>query len=166
MRTTWPSLQGSRGLQNPLTTLPGSWFGSRVNIWWEIRRERFIKIEMIKQKQREAVAQNRTNASRFLFGKSGLQRECYVMRTMSPACSGKKVLEPVQKNQEDPMTSLARVLEDDPSGIEGCDRRIAALEFRGSAVLRDVERRNQVVARDAEKATSDILDAEFTEALD
>jgi pantothenate synthetase len=27
-----------------------------VNIWWEIRRERLIKVEIIKQKQREAVA--------------------------------------------------------------------------------------------------------------
>ena len=28
-----------------------------VNIWWEIRRERLIKGYIIKQKQREAVAQ-------------------------------------------------------------------------------------------------------------
>ena len=35
-----------------------------TNIWWEIRRERFIKVQIIKQKQREARP-NRTNESRF-----------------------------------------------------------------------------------------------------
>ena len=40
------------------------------------------------------------------------------------------------------------------------------LEFRRSALLREVERRNQIVARDADKAASSIVDAEFTEVED
>jgi hypothetical protein len=55
---------------------------------------------------------------------------------------------------------------DDSGTIEGCDIRISRLEFRLSALLREVERRNQIVARDADKAASAIVDAEFTEAVD
>ena len=135
-----------------------------TNIWWEIRRERFIKVEMIKQKQREAVAQIGLTRADFIRQERAAER---MLRDEDdePSMFRKKSSEPAEKNQEDPMSSLARVYLDDPSGIEGCDRRIAALEFRRSALLREVDRRNQIVARDADKAASDILDAEFTEAV-
>jgi hypothetical protein len=73
----------------------------------------------------------------------------------------------MEKKQEDPISSLARaVLHDDSGTIEGCDIRISRLEFRRNTLLREVERRNQIVARDADKAASGIVDAEFTEAMD
>ena len=136
-----------------------------VNIWWEIRRERFIKVLIIKQKQREAVAQVGLYSSRFERDRRAAER---MLRDEDdePSMFRKKGSEPIEKNQEDPMSSLARVYLHDSSGIEGCDRRIAALEIRRSALLREIDRRNQIVARDADKATSDILDAEFTEAVD
>jgi len=78
----------------------------------------------------------------------------------------KKGSEPIEKNQEDPISLLAKTYLHGGNEIEGCDRRISALEFRRSALLREVERRNQIVARDADKAASGIVDAEFTEAVD
>jgi len=84
-----------------------------------------------------------------------------------PSMFRKKGSEPMEKKQEDPISSLARaVLHDDSGTIEGCDIRISRLEFRRSTLLREVERRNQIVARDADKAASAIVDAEFTEAVD
>jgi len=84
-----------------------------------------------------------------------------------PSMFRKKGSEPIEKKQEDPISSLAQAyLHDDGNDIEACDRRISALESRRSALLREVERRNQIVARDADKAASSIVDAEFTEVED
>ena len=136
-----------------------------VKIWWEIRRERLIKVYIIKQKQREAVAQ-------IGLTRADLVREARAAERMlrdeddEPSMFRKKGSEPIEKNQEDPIESLARAYLRDGSAIEGCDRRISALEFRRSALLREVERRNQIVARDADKAASAIVDAEFTETVD
>jgi len=139
-----------------------------VNIWWEIRRERFIKVEIIKQKQRESLATLGCTRADFI-------REARLAERMSmardeddePSMFRKKGSEPMEKKQEDPISSLARaVLHDDSGTIEGCDIRISRLEFRRSTLLREVERRNQITARDADKAASGIVDAEFTEAVD
>jgi hypothetical protein len=134
-----------------------------VNIWWEIRRERLIKVETIKQKQREYV-------SKTMFpNRADLERERLRLARVedeAPSMFRKKG-EPVEKKQEDPISSLAQAyLHDDGNDIEACDRRISALESRRSALLREVERRNQIVARDADKAASSIVDAEFTEVED
>jgi hypothetical protein len=138
-----------------------------VNVWWEIRRERSIKVAIIKQKQREAVATvGLTRADfekqRLLAHKTSMPR----VEDDEPSMFRKKGSEPVEKKQEDPISSLAMVYLQDSSAIEGCDRRLSALEFRRSALLREVERRNRIVARDADKAASDFVDAEFTEAVD
>ena len=133
-----------------------------ANIWWEIRRERLIKVETIKRKQREYVAKT------MLPNRADLERERQRMfmprdEDDEPSMFRKKG-EPVEKKQEDPISSLAQAyLHDDGNDIEACDRRISALESRRSALLREVERRNQIVARDADKAASSIVDAEFTE---
>jgi hypothetical protein len=138
-----------------------------VNIWWEIRRERLIKVEIIKQKQREAVANvGHTRADyekeRQLAHKMSTPRD----EDDEPSMFRKKGSEPVEKKQEDQISSLAKVYLQDGSAIDGCDRRLSAFEFRRSALLREVERRNQIVVRNADKAASAFVDAEFTEAVD
>jgi hypothetical protein len=136
------------------------------NVWWEIRRERAIKVKIIKQKQQEA------DATSSLYTRADFERERQRMfeprdEDDEPSMFRIKGSGPIEKKQEDPMSSLAQAyLQDDGNAIEGCDRRIAALEFRRSALLREVERRNQIVARDADKAASSIVDAEFTEVED
>jgi hypothetical protein len=134
-----------------------------VDIWWEIRRERLIKVEIIKQKQREYVAEtmlpNRADLEK---ARLRLARD----EDDEPSMFRKKGSEPLEKNQEDPISLLAKAYLHDGGEIEGCDRRIAALEFRRGALLREVERRNQNMAREADKTASGIIDAEFTEAED
>jgi hypothetical protein len=139
-----------------------------VNIWWEIRRERLIKVEIIKQKQREAVATvGLTRADYVRMSRAAERMSMPRDEDDEPSMFRKKGSEPVEKQQEDPISSLTQAVLHDSSGtIEGCDIRISRLEFRRSALLREVERRNQIVARDADKAASDIVDAEFTEAMD
>ena len=137
-----------------------------VGICWEIRRERSFKVETIKRKQREYVAKT------MLPNRADLERERQRMfmprdEDDEPSMFKKKGSEPIQKKQEDPISLLAQAyLHDDGNDIEACDRRLSRLEFRRSALLREVERRNQIVARDADKAASSIVDAEFTEVED
>jgi hypothetical protein len=134
-----------------------------VGIWWEIRRERLIKIEIIKQKQREYVAET------MFLNRADLERERLRLardEDDEPSMFRKKGSVPIEKNQEDPISLLAKTYLHGGNEIEACDRRISALEFRRSALLREVERRNQIVARDADKAASDFVDAEFNEAVE
>jgi hypothetical protein len=135
-----------------------------ANIWWEIRRERSIKAEIIKQKQGEVEAKVFVKA----LGRRAAERMSMARdEDDEPSVFRRKGSEPIEKEQEDPISSLARAyLHDESGAIEGCDRRISALEIRRNTLLREVERRNQIVARDADKAASDIVDAEFTEAVD
>jgi hypothetical protein len=140
-----------------------------VNIWWEIRRERLIKVEIIRRKQREAVAKALAPTRADYVRESRAAERISMPRDEDdePSMFRKKGSEPIEKNQEDPMSSLAQaVLHDDSGFIEGCDWRISRLEFRRNSLLREVERRNQIVARDADKAAAGIVDAEFTEAVD
>ena len=65
-----------------------------VKIWWEIRRERLIKVHIIKQKQREAVAQVGHTRADYERDRRAAERMLRVMRTMSPACSEKRVPSP------------------------------------------------------------------------
>jgi hypothetical protein len=132
-----------------------------VDIWWEIRRERLIKVEIIKQKQREYVAET------MLPNRADLERERLRLardEDDEPSMFRKKG-SPIEKNQEDPISLLAKTYLHDGGEIEGCDRRIAALEFRRGALLREVERRNLNMAREADKTASGIIDAEFTEVV-
>jgi hypothetical protein len=139
-----------------------------VDIWWEIRRERFIKIAIIKKKQ-QYVASTMGN-TRADYIREAQRAEKMLSTPLDeddePSAFRKKGSQPIDRNPEDPMSLLAEAYLHDGDEIEGCDRRIAALEFRRGALLREVERRNQNMARGADKAASDIVDAEFTEPED
>jgi hypothetical protein len=137
-----------------------------VGIWWEIRRERLIKVETIKRKQREYVAES------MMPNRADLERERQRMfmpreEDDEPSMFRIKGSEPIEKKQqENPILLLMHTYLHGGNDIEACDRRIAALESRRSALLREVERRKQIVARDADKAASSFVDAEFTEVED
>jgi hypothetical protein len=131
-----------------------------VDTWWEIRRERQIKFYIIMSKQRQHAA-----------GTLGLSRADYLRESMlardenvEPSAFRKKESAPIEKKQEeDPISSLARVYLQSGGEIDFIDRRISTLEYRRSCLLREVDRRNQSVARIEDKACSDFVDAEFTE---
>jgi hypothetical protein len=139
-----------------------------TDIWWEIRREGSIKVEIIKKKQQDAVAKSQG------YTRADYERERRAAERTSmprdeddePSMFRKKGSEPVEKKQEVTISPLAQVYLHDDGTIEGCDRRIAVLEFRLSALLRGVERRNQIVTRDANRAASSIVDAEFKDVED
>jgi hypothetical protein len=139
-----------------------------VDTWWEIRRERLIKAEIIKQKQREYVAET------MLPNRADLEKERQLAVKMAmprdeddePSAFRIKGSEPIEKKQEDPISLLAKAYLRSGNDIECCDRRISALLNRRSALLREVDQRNESKARNADRACSDFVDAEFTEPVD
>jgi hypothetical protein len=138
-------------------------------IWWEMRRERSTKAKIIKQKQQDAVAKSQgyTRADYERERRAAERTSMPRVEDDEPSMFRKKGSEPVEKKQEDPISLLAQAyLHDDGNAIEGCDWRLSRLEFRRSALLREVERRNQIVARDADRAASSIVEAEFREVED
>jgi hypothetical protein len=131
-------------------------------IWWEIRRERLIKAAIIRQMQRDAVGVGFTRAD--------LVRDAAVARSAldkdAPSMFRRKGSEPIEEKQEESVSLLAKAYLHGGDDIEACDRRIAALEYRRSALLNEVERRNQNMARRADNAASHVVDAEFTDPDD
>jgi hypothetical protein len=134
-----------------------------VDTWWEIRRERMIKAEIIKQKQREYVAET------MFPNRADLERERLRLardEDDEPSMFRKKGSEPIEKKQEDSISLLAKAYLHGGDDIECCDRRISALLNRRSALLREVDQRNESKARNADRACSVFVDAEFTEPVE
>ena len=50
--------------------------------------------------------------------------------------------------------------------IDTVERRIASYEMRKMVILRELERRNDRLSRQLQKASSEVLDAEFSEAAE
>ena len=142
---------------------PIAWFLVRdlADIWWELRRERLIKTEIIKLKQKECTSGS------LVMTRADFERakQLAMQQADSPSQFTRKDSKPVEK-KEDPMVLLAKAYLHGGGDIDFIDRRISALECRRSALLREVDRRNESMARNADRACSDFVDAEFTEAVE
>ena len=132
-------------------------------LWWEIGRERLIKAAIIKQMQRDAVGSGFTRAD---YERERRAMDQSALDDDAPSMFRRKGSEPIEKRQEDSVSLLAKAYLHGGDEIEACDRRNAALEYRRSALLNEVHRRNQNLARRADSAASDVVDAEFTDAED
>jgi hypothetical protein len=61
---------------------------------------------------------------------------------------------------------LARALTDSASDIDTIDQRISTYEYRRNAILREFDRHSESMARRLGRASSEIIDGEFTEAAE
>jgi hypothetical protein len=61
---------------------------------------------------------------------------------------------------------LARALTNSASDIDTIDKRISTYEYRRNAILREIDRHSESMARKLGKASSEIIDGEFTEAAE
>lgn len=146
----------------PVDTICWLLISDLAAIWWEIRRERLIKAEIIRQKQQEVVTPRYTRAHY----ERDLRQPSQSAFEDAPSQFRKKGSEPVEQKPEDPVSLLAKAYLNSGDQIEFCDRRIAALENRRIVFLNEVERRNQNLARRADVTASEVVDAEFTSAED
>ncbi len=82
-----------------------------------------------------------------------------------PEVASTEVAKTEVANKEDPYL-LAKVYMKYGNEIDLIDRRISAGEKKRDGILREIYRRRESLARKLEKASSDIIDAEFTEAAE
>ena len=133
-----------------------------AQLWWELRRARLWKAQLIRSKQQAYLS----GAPRFT--RADYEREKLLASnppTDDDDASGFfKKKDPVESRKaEDPDTVALNIYLQNADNVEFFDGLIAQLESRRSCLLREIERRHQIVARNADNVASDLVDAEFTE---
>jgi hypothetical protein len=132
-----------------------------ANYCWEIRRERGIKADIIRLKQKEAVRE-----SSFRLTKADYMREQAIAEGEAESSSmfKKKESKPEAK-KEDPRSGLPEAYIFGDRAIDVIDTRIASYEHRRNANLREITWLSEAMARRRE-ASRDVVDGEFTEAAE
>jgi hypothetical protein len=125
---------------------------------WEIRRERRIKAEIIKLRQKEAQFPSELAITRADFALSQIVAK-------DPSAFKKKDLKP-KATEDDSMSLLAKGYIRGDYDIDVIDKRIASYEYRRNTALREMYLRSEKMAQLLEKASSDVIDGEFTEAAE
>jgi hypothetical protein len=161
------------------------WVNDFVEAEWDVRRNRRIKVEIIKLKVEEHITEREHQAefNRFRLdmyraqmlpkaeaGNPGEPKRQNNKKDTKPEVAKPEVAKPeVAKtevaNIEDPYL-LAKVFMEHGNEIDLIDRRISAGEKKRDGILREIYRRRESLARKLEKACPDIIDAEFTEATE
>jgi hypothetical protein len=129
-----------------------------VYLSWEIRRERRIKAEIIKLRQREAQSSSDMAMMRADFKLSQIAAK-------DDSAFKKKDWKP-EATEEDSMSMLAKGYILGDYDIDVIDKRIASYEYRRNTALREMYLRSEKMAQLLEKASSDVIDGEFAEAAE
>ena len=142
-----------------------------VDLAWEIRRERRIKVEIIKLTQTEVVcdllkntfdeANKLRSAVYRIFGASTEAHQWASDPDMRERINLK-----LEEKGHDQNSVLARAYLRGADEINAIDKRIAILESRRNKVLKEISLRNERKAQKLAKAASDIIEGEYSEATD
>jgi hypothetical protein len=129
-----------------------------VYLSWQIRRERRIKAEIIKLRQKEAQSSSDMAMMRADFKLAQIAAK-------DDSAFKKKDWKP-EPTEEISMSMLAKGYILGDYDIDVIDKRIASYEYRRNTALREMYLRSEKMARLLEKASSDVIDGEFTEAAE
>jgi hypothetical protein len=142
-----------------------------VDLTWDIRREQAIKANIITLMQKEIVLDILKTTP-----DDPTSLDSHVYRIFRAAGEAKQwAIDRRAKKEIDaklaargypPAEVLARAYIKGASAIDVVDKRIASYEVRRMVALREIERRNEKLARQLEKASSEIIDAEYSEAAE
>jgi hypothetical protein len=142
-----------------------------VDLAWEIRREQRIKVEIVKINQTEIIC----DLLKSTFDKAdklgSAQNRIFFARPKaqlwaSDADSRKTIDLQLKEKGHDPDSVLAQAYLRGARDIDAIDKRIALYELRRNAILKEIGLRSERKAQKLAKASSDIIDAEFTEATE
>jgi hypothetical protein len=142
-----------------------------VDLTWEIRRERRIKASIVKSMQKEIVLDLLKTIS---MESPGLDSHIYRIFGAAGDVEGWVVDGRLKQEIEAKLAAagypesevMARAYMRGASHIDAVERRVASYEARRTVVLREIERRNERLAQRLEKVSSDVIDAEFSEAAE
>jgi hypothetical protein len=142
-----------------------------VDLAWEIRRERRIKVEIIKLNQTEVIsdllkstfdeADRLGSAVNRIFG---ARAEAQLWASDAEARKGIDLK--LKEKGHDPDSILAQAYLRGARDIDAIDKRIALYELRRSAILKEISRRSERKAQKLDKASSEVIEGEFSEAAE
>jgi len=142
-----------------------------VDLSWEIRRERRIKVEIVKLNETEVICDllkstfNKANRLRSDLNRIfGARTEAQLWA--SDAETRESVEARLKEKGHDPDWVLARAYQRGAGEIDAIDKRIARYELRRNEILKQIALRNERKAQKLAKASSDIIEGEFTEATE
>jgi hypothetical protein len=142
-----------------------------VDLAWEIRRERRIKEEIIKLNQTEVIcdllkstfdkADRLGSAVNRIFD-AGTEAQSWA----SDAGARTSIDLKLKEKGHCPDSVLARAYLRGGRDIDAIDKRIALYELRRNRILKEIGLRGERKAQKLAKASSDIIEGEFTEAAE
>ena len=155
----------------PADTIDWLYTRDVADLTWDIRRERAIKAAIITLKQKEVVLDLLKST-----GDDPTSLNSHVYRIFHAAGEAERWSDHSEAKKEisaklaargyPPSEVLALAYIKGAAEIDAVDRRIASYEMRKMLILREIERRNERLSRQLGKASSEILDAEFSEAAE
>jgi hypothetical protein len=155
----------------PADSIDWLYVKSVVDLTWEIRRERSIKASIIELMQKEIVSDllkttrddpGSVEAHVYrIFGADG-----DVRKWATNPIARREINERLAARGFPASETLARAFIKGASDIDAVDRRIAQYEARRIVILREIERRNERLSRQLEKASAEVIEAEFSEAAE
>ncbi|OPH82096.1 hypothetical protein [Nitrobacter vulgaris] len=140
-----------------------------VDLSWQIRRERLILADIIRLFQKEVVLdllktaykklsgpiESLTTVDRFL----GADREA--QRWLGDPAARKEIDADLLARGYSPSTVLALAYRKGAAEIDMVEQRIASYEIRRLMALREIERRNELAARQLKKSTTRLIEGEL-----
>ena len=142
-----------------------------ADLAWEIRRERRMKVEIIKIKHTEVIADllkstfdktDRLGSALNRIFDAGAEAQLWA----SDPDARQRIDSKLEEKGYKPDSVLAQAYLRGANHIEAIERRITSYELRRNAILKEIDLRNERTARRLDKASSEIIDAEFSEAAE
>lgn len=155
---------------NPANSIDWLYTRDVVDLSWQIRRERAILAGVVKSFQTEIV---RELLKATADAPDALHAAVYrifnasndAQRWASDQTARKEIEARLTAKGHHPSSVLAQAYMRGASHIDAIDRRIASYEARRVGIVRELERRNEKLARDL-TAASNVIDAVFSEAAE
>ena len=141
-----------------------------TDLSWEIRRERNLKVQIIKTAEEAAVAKMLTPPRPveldFMAPTPGVEEAEEAARQWASDPKARRRIDKELADMDcDASFILSEAINGDSDERDAIDRRIASYELRRMAALRAIEHYSETLARRLQ-AASDVIEGQFTEAAE
>jgi hypothetical protein len=157
----------------PIDLIEWIWIDDFVRAEWDVRRNRRIKVDTIKLTEQELIDEAKNEAMmvsiRIEAVRARMLAKAEAENPGKPQKNKKEakpeVVGPEVPKIKDPYLQ-AKAFRRCGDELDRIDRWISAGKKERDGALREIDRRRESMARRPEKASSEIIDAEFTEAAE
>jgi len=164
----------------PVDAIAWIYLGDFTNLTWEIQRERWLKQRAVEAARKDVVSAllmppstRRFTLNIFPALEPDAEKASEIDKTpkeveqwASDPKARRRIDKELAKRGYDEAYFLAEALTNSASDVDAIDKRISLYEYRRNAILREIDRHSESLARKLGKASSEIIDGEFTEAAE